>query len=98
MKPEGLKPIQVNLKMRSGWEEAPLLPQNQADFDNHIPAHYLIQYELLGGNKMEIGNGCFGVVYTSVVSIWSKKKRSTRFSTRSKNAEVFFSIVYKIYL
>ncbi|CBY33974.1 unnamed protein product [Oikopleura dioica] len=68
MKPEGLKPIQVNLKMRSGWEEAPLLPQNQADFDNHIPAHYLIQYELLGGNKMEIGNGCFGVVYTSVVN------------------------------
>ena len=68
MKSEGLKPIHVNLKMRSGWEEAPLLPQNQADFENHIPAHYLIQYELLGGNKMEIGNGCFGVVYTSVVN------------------------------
>ena len=69
LRSEGLKPIPLSgLKMREGWEDAPLLPQNGADFQNYIPAHYLIQYELLGGNKMEIGNGCFGVVYTSVVN------------------------------
>ena len=41
--------------MRPGWEDVPLLAGNPADFENHIPAHYIIQYELLGGKANLIG-------------------------------------------